>query len=189
MLDLTDLLIPVLVAAAAVFVVSSLLHMVLPLHKSDFKRLPNEDAMLALLHEHRVPPGDYVFPRCESMKDMSSPEMTAKFERGPIGVLTLSPGGGIKMGRALGQWFVLCLVTSLLIGYLATLVLPRGSAFDAVFRFTASAGILGYALSNVTDSIWKGVSWRTTFVFAFDGILYGLTTAAIFGWLWPAAAV
>ncbi len=46
---------------------------------------------------------------------------------------------------------------------------------------------LGHAFTSVQDSIWKGLSWCTTARFVCDGILYGLTTAGIFTWLWPGA--
>ena len=55
-----------------------------------------------------------------------------------------------------------------------------------VFRLTGTAAFLGYALTNVTNSIWKGVSWGVTAKFLFDGLVYALVTAATFGWLWPA---
>ena len=44
-----------------------------------------------------------------------------------------------------------------------------------------------YALSNIMNSIWKGVRWGTTFKYVVDGIVYGLVTGGTFGWLWPKA--
>ena len=38
------------------------------------------------------------------------------------------------------------------------------------------------------DAAWKGQKWGITLKFTFDGLAYGLTTAATFAWLWPAAA-
>jgi hypothetical protein len=54
-----------------------------------------------------------------------------------------------------------------------------------VFRVTSAVTLLGYSVSNATDSIWKGVRWGTTVKFMFDGLLYALTTGATFVWLWP----
>ena len=34
------------------------------------------------------------------------------------------------------------------------------------------------------DSIWKGQGWKITAKFIFDGVVYGLVTAGVFGWLW-----
>ena len=71
---------------------------------------------------------------------------------------------------------------------LARLGLAHGTEFWPVFRMTAAAAILGYAASSVVDSIWKYQMWGITMKFVFDGVLYGLATAATFAWLWPAAA-
>ena len=45
--------------------------------------------------------------------------------------------------------------------------------------------MLGYALSHVMDSIWKGLAWSVAAKFFFDGLLYALVTGATFMWLWP----
>ena len=45
-----------------------------------------------------------------------------------------------------------------------------------------------YAIGNVPNSIWKGVSWGATLLYVVDGVIYGVLTAGVFGWLWPAAA-
>ena len=43
MVSLTALALPILVAAVLVFLASSVIHMVLPFHRSDWRRLPAED--------------------------------------------------------------------------------------------------------------------------------------------------
>lgn len=43
--------------------------------------------------------------------------------------------------------------------------------------------ILRYAVRRLSDSIWKGVSWRITAGFVIDGIIYGSVTAGTIGWL------
>lgn len=182
--SLSALLLPILLAAVAVFVVSSVIHMALPLHKSDMRGLPNEDAVLDAMRKSSLQPGEYMFPWC-TMEGMNTPEMKAKFERGPMGSLVVRPAGGYGLGKALGQWFALCLVTSLMVAYVASLALPEGSPM--VFRFTSAAAFLGYAFGSATNSVWKAVPWSTTFKFVFDGLLYALATGAVFAFLWPAA--
>src|SRR2546430_13628982 len=49
MVALTALWIPILLSAVIVFVASSILHMVLPYHRSDYKKLPDEDKVVAVL--------------------------------------------------------------------------------------------------------------------------------------------
>lgn len=183
-----QLWLPILVSAIAVFVASSVIHMVLPIHKSDYRGVPNEEAFLEALRAAKVPEGEFMFPICSSMKDMGSPEFLAKLKRGPVGSILIRPNGACSMGKSLGQWFAYCVVLGLFIAYIASIGTPRGASFAQVFRITGAIAILGHAFSNVTNSIWKGVSWTITAKFVFDGVVYALVTAACFAWLWPAAA-
>lgn len=64
MVSMFSLIWPILVAAGLVFLVSSIVWMVLPHHKSDLKGLPDEDAVLAALGT--VAPGAYDFPHMTS---------------------------------------------------------------------------------------------------------------------------
>lgn len=186
MVSLAALWLPILLSAVAVFVVSSVLHMCLPLHKSDYKKVPGEDAVLTALRAQNVSAGAYMFPHANSMKEAGSPEMMAKRKKGPVGTLVVV--GNFAMGKSLGQWFVFSLAISFFVAYLATMALPLGAAFAAVFRFAGAAAVLGYAFTDVTNSIWKGVAWSTALKFVFDGVLYGLATGAVFAWLWPTTA-
>lgn len=47
MVPLTALWLPILLAAVIVFFASFTMHMVLPYHKSDYQKLPDEDKLLA----------------------------------------------------------------------------------------------------------------------------------------------
>lgn len=187
MTTLAALWLPVLLSAVFVFVASSVIHMVLPMHKGDYKKMPHEDEVLAALRG-KVPPGQYMFPMAQSMQEYSTPEMKAKFDAGPVGVMVLRPNGMPNMGTSLLQWFVLCIVISLVVAYLTGSVLAAGTEYLTVFRVAGTAALLGYAFSSVNDSIWKGVSWGTTVRFFIDGIVYALVTAGTFAWLWPSAA-
>jgi hypothetical protein len=183
---LSELWQPIVLSAVAVFLVSSVIHMALKTHKNDYKSLPNEDRALEALRTLSIPPGEYFLPHCAgSMSEAQSPEMRAKFERGPVGWLTVLPNGMPSIGPSLVQWFIYCLVISLFAAYLASVALPPGADYLAVFRFTGTVAVLAYALANVDNSIWKGRSWATTFKFIVDGVIYGLVTAGVFGWLWP----
>ncbi|MGE3354729.1 MAG: hypothetical protein AB7O84_23570 [Planctomycetota bacterium] len=186
MVPLSELWLPILVSAIAVFVVSSVIHMALPIHKNDYRKMPGEASVLAAMRAQKVLPGEYMFPCAASMKDMGTPEMQAKLKEGPVGVMSIMPNGGVRLGRALLQWFVFSVAIGLLVAYLAALALPRGVDFHLVFRFTSAAAFLGHATSAVHNSIWKGVSWGTAVKFMIDGLIYGLTTGAVFGWMWPA---
>lgn len=185
MVELVDLWLPILVAAVLVFVASSVIHMVIPIHKGDYKKLPGEDKVLETMRAQGAQPGTYMFPCAGSMKEMCTPEMVAKLNQGPVGHLTVIPNGPMNMGKHLTQWFIFCIVVGVFVAYVAELSLGRGTPYPVVFRLTATAAFMGYALGAVVDSIWKGVPWKVSAKFVFDGIVYALVTAGTFGWLWP----
>jgi hypothetical protein len=45
---------------------------------------------------------------------------------------------------------------------------------------------MGYALALWQNTIWYKRAWTTTFKSTVDGLVYGMLTAGVFGWLWPA---
>jgi hypothetical protein len=126
-IPLTDLWLPILVSAALVFVVSSLVHMVLQWHNTDAKQLPNEDKTLAALRSSALSAGEYRFPFCSTMKDMGTPEFAAKLASGPVGHMTIVPSGPYKMGSSLTQWFLFCIMIGVFVAYTTSLALPRGA--------------------------------------------------------------
>jgi len=186
---LADLWLPIVLAAVFVFVASSVIHMLLPVHKGDYRKLSNEEQVLESLRSAGAAPGQYMFPSADSMKEMCTPEMQEKFRRGPVGLLVVRPSGPPAIGKSLVQWFVFCLVVGALTAYIARHALPDGAKYLKVFQLTGAVAVLGYAFSSVQDSIWKGVGWGTTIKFVVDGVVYGLLTAGTFAWLWPAVTV
>ena len=187
MVALLDLWPPIVLSAVFVFIASSVIHMATPLHKSDYKKLPNEEAVLDALRPHGLPLGTYMFPCAGSMKEMGSPEFAEKQKRGPVGFVTLLPNAPVNMSTHLAQWFVFSLFISLTCAYVAGILLPPGADSTTVMRITATVAFTGYGLSNVTDSIWKGVPWSITARFLLDGLVYAVVTGAAFLWLWPGA--
>jgi hypothetical protein len=177
---------PIVVSAVFVFLVSAVLHMVLTYHRADYRALPRESETLADLRRHAIPPGYYVFPHCESPKEMGQPEVQEKFRQGPVGILTVRPSGPPAMGKELGLWFGYCLLTAIFVAYLAGHALADGGeSYLEVFRVVGTAAFLGYGLGNVANSIWKGEPWGNSLRATFDGLIYALLTAGVFGWLWP----
>jgi hypothetical protein len=188
MVPLSDLWLPILLSAVFVFAASSIIHMALRIHKGDFRKLPGEDKVLEAMRAQGLQPGSYMFPCANTMKEMCTPEMVAKQNLGPVGSLTVVPNGPVKMGKHLTQWFVFSLAVGLFTAYAVGLCLPAGTEYIRVFRIAGTVAFMGYGLSNVTDSIWKGVSWSITLKFLLDGLIYALVTAGTFGWLWPKVA-
>jgi hypothetical protein len=176
---------PILLSSVIVFVVSSLIHMVLPWHKNDYPKMPNEDKVMEALRPLAVPPGDYMVPSASSSQEMRSPEFREKVNKGPVMVLTVMPNGPMAMGRGLVLWFLYSLVVGLFSAYVAGRALPPGAPFLHVFRLAATAAFLGYSLALWQMSIWYRRAWSITLKATVDGLIYALLTAATFGWLWP----
>lgn len=185
MTSLFSLWLPILVSAVLVFVASSLIHMVLPWHKSDYPRMSNEDEVMAALRPLRIPPGDYFFPRPATREDMRSPAFAEKMRQGPVAMMTIMPGETMSMGRNLGLWFAYCAVTNYFAAYVASRALAPGAAYLEVFRFVGTVAFIGYSVALWQMSIWYRRAWSITIKATVDGLIYALLTAGTFGWLWP----
>ena len=185
MTALTALWLPILLSAVIVFVVSSLIHMVSPWHKSDYPKMPNEDKVMDLLRPLAIPPGDYMVPRPSSREEMRSPAFLEKFKRGPVLMLTVFPGGSMAMGRNLAMWFAYAVVVGIFAAYVAGRALAPGAEYLKVFRFVGVTAFVGYAMALWQMSIWYRRAWTTTIKATVDGLIYALLTAGTFGWLWP----
>lgn len=185
MVSLSQLVLPILLAAVLVFLVSFLVHMVLGYHKSDMKGLPNEEAARQTLGAQKLTPGQYAIPYCPDMSAMKDPAIQQRWAEGPVAILTVLRSGPMRMGPMLVQWFVYCLVISFFVAYLTGRVLAPGTDYLHVFQVAGTAAWLGYAGATISQGIWMGRPWSTVWKDVFDGLLYGLVTAGAFGWLWP----
>jgi len=184
MVTIPELWLPILLAAVAVFVVSSVIHMLLGYHKHDMGAVPNEDAAMDALRALKIPPGEYMLPKCWSMEQMKSPEFKAKFERGPVAFLNVVDAR-LTMGKNLLQWFVYLLVVGFCCAYIATRELAHGAPYLGVFRLVGCAAFMAYALALPQASIWYHHGWRATLIAMFDGLVFAALTGGVFGWLWP----
>jgi len=182
---LFTLWLPILLSSVIVFVVSSIIHMVLPWHKSDYPKIPNEERFMDALRPLAVPPGDYMVPRPSSTQDLRSPEFAEKMKRGPVMVLTVMPNGPVVMGKNLVLWFLYSAVVGIFAAYVAGTALPAGAPYLRVFQFVGVTAFIGYSVALWQMSIWYRRAWRLTIKATVDGLIYALLTAGIFGWLWP----
>ena len=184
MVPVASLWLPILLSAVIVFFASFIMHMVLPYHKGDYRKLPEEDKVRAALRGVALTRGLYMFP-FSTHKEMKSPEMTAKYKEGPVGTMTVFPVGPPAMPKFLGMWFVYCLIIGFFVAYLTGRTVLAGSPYPAVFRVAGTAAFLAYGLGQLSNGIWKGQTWSMTIKEVIDGLVYGLLTAGTFGWLWP----
>lgn len=187
MVPLTSLWLPIVVSAVIVFVASSIMHMVLTYHRSDFRKLPSEDEVMAALRRLDIPPGDYLMPCAGSPKEMSEPAFVEKMTKGPVAVMTIMRSGRPNMAPQLALWFVYCLVVGIFAAYVAGRALPPGADYLATFRFAGTTAFVGYSLALWQNAIWFKRNWVVTLKASIDGLVYGLLTGGTFGWLWPGA--
>jgi hypothetical protein len=185
MVSLLSLWLPILLSAVIGFLASWLLHMVLGHHRTDLSQLPQEDAILDALRTAQLAPGDYLAPYIGSPAQMRDPQFLEKKRRGPNVVLTLRPGGVSSMGNSLTQWFIYLLVVVLIAAYVASRTLVAGAPYLSVFRVVGTVTFMGLAMGQPHQSIWWHRRWSSTFKYMFDGLVYALLAAGVFGWLWP----
>lgn len=187
MVSLTALVIPILISAVVVFIASSIIHMVLPYHRTDVRKVPlqQENDILETLRRLNLPPGDYAAPHAGSAAAMKDPEFVAKMRKGPLVFLTLAPGAVPSLGTSLSLWFIYIVVVTVFAAYITSRAAGPGTDYLTVFRFVGTTAFMGFSLALLHESIWYKRSWSRTFKSIFDGLVYALLTAGVFGWLWP----
>jgi hypothetical protein len=185
MTPMSQLWLPILLSFVAVFVVSSIIHMASPWHKSDYPRLANEDAVMDALRPLAIPPGDYMFPRPASMAEMKSPEFTEKLKRGPKVVMTVMPNGNPGMTGNFVGWVIFILIVTLFAAHLAATLLAPAADGMRVFHTVALITFASYAFALWPLSIWYNRAWNITIKGSVDGLIYGVVTGLVFMWLWP----
>lgn len=149
MVPLTSLVIPILLSAVIVSVASVILHMVLTYHRSDLRRLPKEDE----------PPGDYGAPHPGSPAPMKKPQFIEKTTKGPIVVMTITPGRAPSMGKNLFQWFLYSVVVSIVAAYIAGRALGPGVDYLEVFRFAGASAAFHLVQADLGNDAEGGVRW------------------------------
>jgi hypothetical protein len=188
MIVLTSLWLPIVLSAVLVFVASSLIHTVLGYHNNDNGQLPDENATLAALRALKIPDGDYGVPYGGSSAARKSPDFHEKMKAGPLALLTVKAKGNFGMGPTLLTWYIYNLIVSTFVAYLASRTLAAGADYLSVFRVAAFTAFMAYGMGAPIQSIWFWRKWSTTIKNLFDGLVYGLLTGGVFGWLWPHVA-
>lgn len=186
MVPLASLWLPILLSAVVVFVASSIIHMLLPYHRTDYGPVAAEDQLMEDFRRAGVGPGDYVVPHAGSMAAMKDPVFQEKYAKGPVVFFTVIPGQ-VSMARSMSLWFLYALVVALFAGYVAGRALGPGAEYAQVFRFAGATAVAGFSLGLAHGSIWYGRRWSTTLKSMGDGVVYAVLTAGVFGWLWPGA--
>ena len=185
MTPFASLILPIVVAAVAVFILSSIIHMAMPWHKSDYGNVPDDDAAMAAVRTLNLSPGDYTVPNPRLPGGGKNPDFMANFAKGPSFVMTVAPTGPMNMGRYMGSWFAFTLLVSVIAAFATSTVVPPGGNDHLIFHEAALVTAVAYSLGAWPLSIWYHRKWSTAFKSTFDAILYGLATGLIFSWMWP----
>ena len=159
------------------FLVSWVLHILLTYHRSDYSKLPDEDAIMKAMRDAGVRPGNYFTPWGDGPKAMASPEWQEKCRQGPCALINVRPSEVPNMGKSLAAWFVFILVVSVFVAYLTGRTNGAGVAGCSAF--------MAYGLGEVMNTVWKAQKASTTAKHVLDGLVFALVTAGTFGWLWP----
>lgn len=183
MVYLVSLWLPILLSVAAVFVVSSVLHLLFPHHRADYGRVPAEDAMMDALRG--IPAGEYMLPCPPNAAAMRDPAYREKRSRGPVAIVRIASPGGPSFGRSLVLWAVFALVVCIFAAYITGRALPAGASHPQVFRFAGATAFAGYSLALMHDSVWNMRPWKTTLTYMADGLVYAVVTGGVFSALWP----
>ncbi len=190
---ITALWLPILLSAAAVWIVSAVIWMALPHHSKDHDRLPDQAGFIAAIKSMNIPPGVYGYPHFGSRAECNSPEAKKAWAEGPVGLLyNWKPGA--SMGKNMVLTFLVYIVISVFIAYITWNAFRREGAvalgaptFADVMQIAGAAGVVAYAFAFIPNGIWFQVKPRAILMNVIDGVVYGVATGAIFAWRWPAA--
>ncbi|MBS1783910.1 MAG: hypothetical protein JST24_00620 [Acidobacteria bacterium] len=185
MVSLAHLWLPILLSAVFVFIASSLIHMALKWHNSDYHGFSNEDEVRAAITKGSPTPGQYTLPYCADHKDFGTEAMKTKLKEGPVGFMILRAPGPMTMGPMLFQWFLYILLVSVFAALVLVHVFAPGADYKHIFHVTALVCFMTYAFGLIPMGIWWGQPWRSVMKGMVDGLIYACVTAGTFGWLWP----
>jgi hypothetical protein len=177
---LLELLLPIILSAIALFFASFLSWMVLPLHFRDWVKCDRDEDLTNAVRDLGLPAGSYMFPGWNTPEEMKSPEYVAKWEKGPVGIMTVFPK--VSMGQNLGLTFLYFLAVSFCLAYLASFAVDRGADFMHVFRFVATAGLMAFLAAILQHAIWFH---NRIIGHIIESVAYAVITGAIFAAMWP----
>ena len=180
-MSIVALWLPILVSAVIVFVVSAVVWMVMPWHKTDFKKTNDEEVVRAALSGQE--PGYYLLPYVMDQKEFKNPDVQQKYKDGPLGYITIVPSGLPQMGPKLVMSFIYYLIVGVICAYFVSRTSAPDASYLATFRIAGTTAFVAYGIAYFQESIWFGRPWSVTAKNLFDAFIYGLLTGGTFGWL------
>lgn len=183
---ITYLWVPIVASAAAVWVLGAVIWMVMPHRKKEWRSVGDDERFQTTLRGFNLSPGYYMFPYCGGGEDMKSEKMQEMWKQGPVG--TLHVWSGMRsMGACMGFSFIFNVVASTFVAYLAWNAFSNQASpnYLEVFQITATAAFMAYTFALIPGGIWFGKPIKSIMYDVVDGLVMGLVTGGVFGWLWP----
>lgn len=171
---------PILLSAVLTFIAGAVIWMVMPWHKTDWRKTTDEEAVRSALSS--TDPGMYTVPNCDPAR-FRDPQMQQKFKDGPQAYITVVPNGLPQMGGKLLLMFVYNLLVGVLCAYIVSRTVAPGSDYLHVFRIAGAVAFIAYGVAYIQESIWFGRSWSLTAKTFLDALIYAILTGGAFGWL------
>jgi hypothetical protein len=146
----------------AMFIWTSIAHLVLPLGEAGIQEIPNESAVLSAIQGNiGDQTGFYIFPglgvgknATRQEKNEAMKQVAAKAASGPSGLLMYHPTRPFTFGKWMGIEFGTELVEAILAVFL--LAQTRIASFVGRIGFVLVAGILAAIATNVSYWNWYG---------------------------------
>ncbi|NBB92021.1 MAG: hypothetical protein GVY32_02510 [Gammaproteobacteria bacterium] len=180
---LLSLWLPILVTTIVLFFASFLAWVVLPHHKPDYRRWPDEDALMRFVRESGAAPGEYLFPLIDQ-KDLKEDWAKGRYDAGPWGMVNVWPAKP-NMGANLLKTVLFFLVVTSLVALVAWPALGAGAGSAEVFHIVGLTAILAHTTGGMCREIWFTRPLRAKLMDALDGVAFGLLTGLVFALLWP----
>lgn len=177
------ILIAGIVGGIAMFVWTSLAHVVLPLGHIGFSQIPNEHQVTSSLHAAiGNKPGLYFFPWMDPNDPNAMKMMEEKLKTEPSGLLVYKPPGASGMTPPLlFAEFVKETVTALIAAFLLAQAALAG--YFARAGFVMLIGLAAALTTSVSYAIWYGFPADYTLAYGFTDffgyVVAGLAIAAI----------
>lgn len=171
----TRIILAGILGAIAMFIWTSIAHMVLPLGEAGIKEIPSEQSVTAAMQSSiGDQSGLYFFPgtglgpnASREAKNEAMKQMEEKLKTNPTGILVYHPAGTpFAFGRSLGIEFATELLESLLAVFL--LAQTSISTFAGRFGFVFVTGILAAIATNV--SYWNWYGFPTVYIASYMSI-------------------
>ena len=172
-----------IIGGIAMFVWTSLAHVVLPLGHIGFSQIPNEPQVTSTLQSSiGSKPGLYFFPWMDPNDPNAMKVQEEKLKTQPSGLLMYNPAGAAGMTpKMLVAEFVKEAVTALIAAFL--LAQAMLACYFARAGFVTLIGLAAALTTNVSYLIWYGFPTNYTLAYGFTDffgyVVAGLVIAAI----------